>query len=92
MADAYNLTSSGVGEYDIEANSLFQVVDENNNISPVYAETSAHTARVKGRLAEARVEPALSKRATFNGCSSSQQALLNTAAADAQGYAANALS
>jgi len=90
LSRAYNFTSSGAGPYSIEADNLFHYVDSANNAVPIRADAVAHSASVEGRLAVAR--PALSKRATFTGCSSSQQSQLNSAAPAAQTYVANALS
>lgn len=90
MSAAYNLTLSGEGQYDIEANNLFHVVDANNAIVPVYAEAEAHSAKVQGKLAVA--PSTLAKRISYNGCSSSQQSQLVTAASNAQSYAAGAYS
>lgn len=93
MSEAYNFTSTGEGAYAFEARNLFHVVDASNKIVPVYANAEAHTARVSGKLAVARPEPnsELGKRATFRSCTATQQTLLNTAAANAQSYAASSL-
>jgi len=91
--EAYNFTTSGAGVYDIHANNLFYVVNEDSTVSPVHADVSdGHSARVSGTLAIARSEPALQKRASFSSCSSSQQSSINTAIPQAQSYAASALS
>lgn len=91
MSEAYNFTSSGEGAYNFEARNLFHFVDADSNIVPIYADAEAHSAKVAGQLAVAR-KSALSKRATFNGCTSSQQSLLLSAASAAQSYVAGSLS
>ncbi|KAL4246974.1 secreted metalloproteinase M35 [Abortiporus biennis] len=91
LSAAYNFTSSGAGAYTVEANNLFHYVDPaTNKAVPIYANAEVHSAKVAGQLAVAR--NTLTKRATFTGCSSSQQSGLNAAAPAAQTYAANALS
>ncbi|KAF9467834.1 hypothetical protein BDZ94DRAFT_1376555 [Collybia nuda] len=90
LSDAYNFSSSGEGSYAVEARNLFHIVDSASKIVPVYADAEAHTAKVSGKLASPR--PSVDKRATYVGCSSSQQSLLVSAASGAQSYAANALS
>ncbi|KAG5654427.1 hypothetical protein H0H81_002616 [Sphagnurus paluster] len=90
LSEAYNFSKSGEGAYSVEANNLFYIVDSNNNAVPIYAKGEAHQAKLTGKLAVVR--PAELKRATYNGCSASQQSLLTTAASSAQSYAASALS
>ncbi|KAF8652383.1 hypothetical protein AX16_004411 [Volvariella volvacea WC 439] len=90
LSQAYNFTSSGEGAYDFEARNLFHIVDADNKLVPVYASSEAHSAKLTGKLAVAR--PTIAKRATYNGCSSTQQSNLVSAASAAQSYAASALS
>ncbi|TFK34427.1 deuterolysin M35 metalloprotease [Crucibulum laeve] len=90
LAEAYNFTNSGAGAYSVEARNLFYIVDSSSKVVPIYADAEAHTAKVSGTLSVTR--PIISKRATFKGCTSSQQTSLNSAASAAQTYAANALS
>ncbi|CAL1694054.1 unnamed protein product [Somion occarium] len=94
LSSAYNFTSSGEGKYTVEANNLFHIVDPATN-APVAlrADAEVHSAAITGTLAIARrSNTRLTKRATFTGCSSSQQSTLNTAASSAQSYAASSLS
>ncbi|KAF8068946.1 hypothetical protein FPV67DRAFT_1625073 [Lyophyllum atratum] len=90
LSEAYNFTKSGEGAYSFEANNLFYIVDSANKAVPLHATGEAHHAKLLGKLAVVR--PAELKRATFNGCSSTQQSGLNTAASSAQSYAASASS
>lgn len=90
MSDAYNFSSSGEGSYSVEARNLFHIVDAASQVVPIYAEAEAHTAKVSGKLSARR--PSVDKRASYVGCSSSQQSLLVSAASGAQSYAASALS
>lgn len=93
VSAAYNFTLPGEGNYTVEASNLFHYVDpETNEPVEIRANSDTHVAAVSGRLAVARHTPALGKRATFNGCSSSQQSAINAATPAAQTYAANALS
>ncbi|KAG5633297.1 hypothetical protein DXG03_007665, partial [Asterophora parasitica] len=89
-SESFNFSKSGEGAYHLEANNLFYIVDKENKAVPIYAKAEAHRTKLTGKLAVVR--PAELKRATFNGCSSTQQSQLNTAASSAQTYAANALS
>ncbi|KAJ3488199.1 hypothetical protein NLI96_g3032 [Meripilus lineatus] len=91
LSAAYNFTESGVGKYYVEANNVFQYVDPSTQkATELVAEVAeAHAASISGKLAVAR--PTVQKRATFTGCSSSQQSSLNSAAPAAQTYVKNAL-
>jgi len=90
VSEAYNFTSPGEGTYSFEAQNVFYDVGDNGEITPIYADTKAHSVSLSGQLAIAPSR--VLKRATFNGCSSSQQSALYSAAATAQAYAASALS
>ncbi|KAI0347608.1 peptidyl-Lys metalloendopeptidase [Trametopsis cervina] len=90
LSTAFNFTSTGQGSYSFAAKNQFFYVDPETN-SPVefFADhPQAHTAAISGKLAVAR--PTVSKRATYTGCSSSQQSQLVSAASAAQSYAAAA--
>jgi len=90
LSAAYNFTAAGEGAYSFEARNLFYLVDDSAKITPIYAQAEAHTARVSGKLAVTR--PNVHRRAAYNGCSSSQQSSLVSAASAAQSYASSALS
>lgn len=90
LSEAYNFSDSGEGDYAFEANNLFYIIDSSNKAVPLYANAEAHTAKLVGKLAVVRSTQV--KRATFNGCSSTQQSQLNTAASSAQSYASSAAS
>ncbi|KAH9478705.1 Peptidyl-Lys metalloendopeptidase [Psilocybe cubensis] len=94
LGEAYNFTAPGAGAYDIQANNLFYIVKPDNSVSPIYADhASSHRAHISGKLAVTRPGAgALSKRASYTGCSSSQQSALVSAASAAQSYAASSLS
>ena len=90
VSEAYNFTLSGEGSYTFEARNLFYIVGADEKAVPIYADAvEAHTAQVSGKLAVAR--RSVARRATFEGCSSSEQSSLVSAASAAQTYAANAL-
>lgn len=89
LSKAYNLTSSGSGDYTIDARPYFSIVDESGSISEITAKTEAHAATVQGTLAVARTS-GLSTRATYRSCSSSEQTALVSAASAAQSYAVSA--
>jgi len=93
VSAAYNFTSSGAGSYHFEARNLFYYVDPSGKtVIPIYADAEAHSASISGILAVTHPTSASAKKATFNGCSSSQQTLLNSAASAAQSYVAGSLS
>lgn len=92
MSEAYNFTNSGEGSYDLEAKNLFYVVDSEAKVVPIYAEAEAHTASLTGTLGVSRAAAHVSRRATYNGCATSQQTSLVAGASAAQSYAASALS
>ncbi|OBZ68536.1 Peptidyl-Lys metalloendopeptidase [Grifola frondosa] len=93
LSAAYNFTTSGAGTYTIEALNVFNYIDpETNAPVEIWADAEAHTAAVSGKLAIVRATSTLTRRATYNGCSSSEQSGLVTAASAAQSYVAGALS
>jgi peptidyl-Lys metalloendopeptidase len=93
LASVYNFTSSGEGSYHFEARNLFHYVDASTHTPvPIYATAEAHELSITGALSAARATGHLNKRASFVGCTSSQESLLNTAATNAQSYAASAYS
>ena len=90
VSAAYNFTGSGAGDYSIGPSTLFTYVDADGTVKDLDATIGdVVEVNLSGTLAVSR---ALTKRASFNGCSSTQQTQLNSAAAGAQTYAAKALS
>lgn len=92
VSASYNFTGSGEGKYSFAAVNRFHYVDPETG-APVelYADhPEVHTSSVAGKLAVSR--PTLTKRATYNGCSSSEKTSLVSAASAAQSYAASAYS
>ncbi|TFK56748.1 deuterolysin M35 metalloprotease [Heliocybe sulcata] len=98
ISAAYNFTAPGEARYSFEANNVFYHVEEDGTVGDaLYAShDDAHALSLSGKLVKARVSPTptsrLSKRASYNGCSSSEQRALASAAPAAQTYVANALS
>ncbi|KAM5544362.1 hypothetical protein V8D89_002022 [Ganoderma adspersum] len=91
LSSAYNFTSTGHSKYTIEASNPFHLVNADNDVSTLRADAQPHVVTLTGgKLAVAR-PAALTERAQFHGCSSSQQAALKTAAPYANRYAASAL-
>jgi len=88
LSKAYNLTNTGEGVYTIEPSNLFTYIDASGTPVNIHANNDASEVKVSGRLSVSRKE----KRASFQGCSSSQQTQLNTAATNGQKYAAGASS
>ncbi|KAF5314617.1 hypothetical protein D9611_007165 [Ephemerocybe angulata] len=93
LSEAYNLTATGAGTYDVEPRNVFYLVNEKNEISSIHARVSkVHKARVSGRLSKVRPTPTLAKRATYVSCTAARQTILVEAAAAAQAYATEAKS
>ncbi|KAJ3516853.1 hypothetical protein NMY22_g14110 [Coprinellus aureogranulatus] len=90
LSEAYNLTITGDGTYEVEPTNLFHVVDGSGEISSVRAKVSKiYRSLVSGRLAKARRVTTPQRRALYMGCSAAQQSALVSAAAAAQSYASN---
>ncbi|KAF8317606.1 zincin [Clavulina sp. PMI_390] len=98
LGGVYNFTAAGPSTYEIVPTTdatLFSFVDANGAISSIRADVAdAHTATLAGSTVpsfyhgEVAKAAGLAKRAhSFNGCSSSEQSALNTAATNAQTYA-----
>ncbi|CCO36875.1 Peptidyl-Lys metalloendopeptidase Short=MEP [Rhizoctonia solani AG-1 IB] len=97
IAGVYNLTSTGVGAYTVDAANLFRVVEADSSLTDIYADVVAAKVKVQGKLASfknAAVEPVsrLSKRASYTGCSSTQQSQLASAISSGQSYASSSYS
>jgi len=90
VSQAYNFTTSGEASYDIHAKNTFYLVNGDSSISTIEAKVEPYSAKISGKLAVAH--SSLAKRASFNGCNSSQQSLLLSAASAASQYAGNAYS
>jgi len=86
LSAAYNLTSTGEGVYTIEPSNHFTYIGASGTPVDIHANNDASEVKVSGNLFVSRKQ----KRASFVGCSASQQSQLNTAAANAQSYAGNA--
>ncbi|KAF6759247.1 peptidyl-Lys metalloendopeptidase [Ephemerocybe angulata] len=56
LSEAYNLTATGAGAYDIKARNVFYLVNEQNKVSTFQAQVSGSSLKVhvNGRLAKAR--------------------------------------
>jgi len=89
LTTAYDLSGSNGGEFSVEPSNLFTYVDADGTTKDIYA-TVGNIPKVKlaGNL-PARTHD---KRATFAGCSATQQTQINTAVGSAQTYATNAYS
>ncbi|TRM66112.1 hypothetical protein BD626DRAFT_398166 [Schizophyllum amplum] len=90
LSAAYNFTESGADAYTFDAAKTLYHFTDDGSIVPIEATTEAHSAKLEGKLVVPR--PAVSKRASYNGCSSSQQSQLVSAASAAQSYAQSAYS
>ncbi|KZV67399.1 deuterolysin M35 metalloprotease [Peniophora sp. CONT] len=95
LAGVYDLTSTGEGLYNLDANPRFHYLTEGGKIATVLAVTEPASSRISGKLAENVDRPSTGppgRTVGFNGCSSSQQTQITTAATNANTYVANAIS
>ena len=90
VGNAYDFTASGPTSYNIYTRKAFYIVNPDSTISTLLANVDSHAAKISGKLVVAR--RALVKRATYDGCTPSEQSLLVSAAKAAQNYAAGAFS
>ncbi|KAF9529078.1 deuterolysin M35 metalloprotease [Crepidotus variabilis] len=89
LYDAYDFTNSGTGIYNIQPKNRFHIVEMDSTIKEASAHvTTNHSAILAGKLAVRRT--LLEPRATYVGCSSSQQSALVLATSAAQSYASSA--
>ncbi|KIY66487.1 zincin [Cylindrobasidium torrendii FP15055 ss-10] len=90
LASAYNFSSIGQGLFTIKpSRTVFTLVDDDGNLSSIQAEVQDATSTIITTLADILHIPrttGFSKRASYIGCSSSQQGLIDEATAAAQGY------
>ena len=88
VSTAYNFTGSGAGAYSIQPSTLFTFVGADGTLNDLDATVEHVEVDLSGTLAVSRT---FDKRATFNGCSATQQSQINSATSGAQKYAASAL-
>ncbi|CAE6517535.1 unnamed protein product [Rhizoctonia solani] len=95
LAGVYNLTSTGVGAYTVDAANLFRVVEADSSLTDIYADVSAAEVRVQGKLASfksanvAPLTPHMNKRASYSGCSSTQKSQTSSAISSGQSLASS---
>ncbi|CAE6422435.1 unnamed protein product [Rhizoctonia solani] len=98
LAGVYNLTSTGPGAYTIDAANLFRVVEADSSLTDIYADIDSTEIKIQGKLASFKnaavpsSAPSLDKRASYSGCSSTQQSQIASAIGSAQNYASNSYS
>jgi len=95
LGSAYDFTNCGPGSYTFEASNLFHYVNENGDIVGIRADNHPTGLSLSGVLSNIHdvshpISRSTRKRATFNGCSSEQQGVLDTAVDVGQGYATDA--
>ncbi|KAL0951684.1 hypothetical protein HGRIS_008362 [Hohenbuehelia grisea] len=90
LSTVYDFTAAGAGKYNFKSRNLFYYVDENNDVMPIYANTTSdHATSIRGKLAITR--PAFVKRARFNSnCDSLQRGNITKALVHAEQYARQA--
>lgn len=89
VSKTYNFTDSGPGTYsfNIVSDQFHYVNDAGEPIAISAIRPAVHSASLSGKLASPR--HTLPGRATYNGCSSSEETALVAAAAAAQNYASS---
>ena len=90
MADAYDFSKSGAGEYSVEPSKLLTYIDDDGTPKDFYA-TVGTIPKVK-LSSVPPVSRVHDKRAGFNSCSSDQQSQIASAVGPAQAYAIEAYS
>ncbi|KAG6894865.1 hypothetical protein C0992_004261 [Termitomyces sp. T32_za158] len=88
LSEAYAFDKEG--EYKIVSNNQFYLVNVKKEAATINATVNTYTTTLTGKLSTDRFTQV--KRATYYGCSSSEQSSLVSAASGAQSYAANAYS
>ncbi|KIM27479.1 hypothetical protein M408DRAFT_24421 [Serendipita vermifera MAFF 305830] len=91
LGSGYSFTQEG--EYKVETTNLLFYQDEAGNPQPIHAVVSStHQTKLSGSLQSSkRRERGMGKRATFAGCTASQQADINSALGVSTTYIANAV-
>lgn len=94
LSSTYDFAQTGSGKYTfIPSNSFLYVDPSSSEAVPIFASSAdAHQASLSGSLSPTTSSFRHTKRATFNGCSSSEESDLNSAASAAQDYASSASS
>ena len=90
VGNAYNFTASGPASYNIHTRKAFYIVNPDSTISTLLADVNSHAAKVSGKLVVAR--RTLVKRAPYNGCTSDQKSLIDSAVSAAQILASDTFS
>jgi peptidyl-Lys metalloendopeptidase len=85
----YDFTSCGVGNYKFEPSNLFHYVSSTGNLVEILADHQPTNLKLSGLLTTPvdSTTGLLEKRASFLGCSSSQQTDIRGAIAGAEAYA-----
>ncbi|KXN83042.1 Peptidyl-Lys metalloendopeptidase [Leucoagaricus sp. SymC.cos] len=91
LFSTYDFTDAGEGAYSFAAHNLFYAVDDSDQITTLAADSEGCTSHVSGKLSAAGAAQ-VGRRATFNGCSDSQQSDIDSAIPAAQSYASEAKS
>ncbi|CCO27676.1 deuterolysin M35 metalloprotease [Rhizoctonia solani AG-1 IB] len=97
LAGVYNFTSTGAGEFKIDASNVFQYVDASGKLGTVEASTQSNKVALTGNLVSTRGLPkiesrSLGKRVSYVGCSTTRQSQIATAVTSANSYVSAATS
>lgn len=90
VSQGYDFSPSGASKYTVDGNNILLLVDKDNNVVPIQAETSVLTTSLSGNLNKV-TKPSLQRRTSFQGCNGSQQVNIITATQDAANYTSSAL-
>lgn len=92
VSSTYDFVSSGEGDYKFEPSNVFQYMSPNGGLLEIIADHQPTNLKLSGLLSKPveTAEGSIEKRATFVGCSASQQSDINTAVGNADKYSENA--
>ncbi|CEL51596.1 peptidyl-Lys metalloendopeptidase [Rhizoctonia solani AG-1 IB] len=95
LAGVYNFTSTGAGEFKIDASNVFQYVDASGKLSTIEAASESKKFGISGSLVSTQGLPkiqsrSLSKRVSYVGCSSARQSQIASAVTAANNYVSGA--
>ncbi|KAF8758774.1 peptidyl-Lys metalloendopeptidase [Rhizoctonia solani] len=113
LAGVYNFTSTGPGQFKIDASDVFQYVDAAGKLATIKASSESKRFGISGNLVSSQAsktllalispkpmpsncrgcpksKPALSKRVSYVGCSSTRQSQIASAVTAANNYVSGA--
>ncbi|KAF8682673.1 peptidyl-Lys metalloendopeptidase [Rhizoctonia solani] len=91
LAGVYNFTSTGPGQFKIDASDVFQYVDAAGKLATIKASSESKRFGISGNLGLPKIQTrSLSKRVSYVGCSSTRQSQIASAVTAANNYVSGA--